>query len=539
MKNLCTSALFFSLSAFSATAPKPVAINMAADGVVNFIAAELRRHGTNRAAAEAAIDLEVDQYQGTGVTHLFWNVNYQRTAYDSQIWLSYWDWPDPADLTDWPRNYYILHTLGIDDVFARLIPRCRARGISPWISLRMNDHHYFNDPTRVPDLLKRADLRLNNGRGRFNYAMPEVRDHYLKIIAEVLTRYDLDGVDLDFIRTLPNFDDAEPDKGRAILTDFIRAARRLADNAAARLGHPVRLAARVPATPAIADEYGVDAAAWARDGLVDMLVPSDFWGGFADIPVEAWRERIGGPRAKTCLIYPCTYSSYLCTARNEKRSPVLGLQMKRNRAAMRGFAAACLDRGADGIYLFNNFDSVERIHHIKTPDGKNVPDGTTADLLRAAGAPPGDAALPRVHALACHDGIPPKTSYTPPLPAELTPGKPAAFTIHTGPRPPSGVCTVHVGFLDSAPSALAVRVNDKPCRAIGQLPVPAAIDWKAPTPWSIPPRHCVNEIAPFVFAFALPAADLARGPNTVELTNTGPATHTVVWLELAIDPAKK
>ena len=127
----------------------PVIVNQAADAIICYLYQKLNPQpgkGATRDMVLAALDRIVDQYQDTGVSHVFWNVNYQRVAYRSNAWPSYWDVPDPEQsTTEWPRGYYELHKLGIDDVFARLIPRSRERGLSPWISLRMNDHPYGND----------------------------------------------------------------------------------------------------------------------------------------------------------------------------------------------------------------------------------------------------------------------------------------------------------------------------------------------------------------------------------------------------------
>ena len=169
--------------------PTVVIVNQAADAIVNYLKLEKPLgKGATREMVLAALRQTVDQYQGTGVSHVFWNVNYQRVAYRSAVWPSYWDDPDPEkNVTDWPRKYYELHKLGIDDVFAIVIPRCRERGVSPWISLRMNDHHYTGDPSRVsPLFFEHPELRTRGGKGLFNYARPEVREHYLKLAAEVL-----------------------------------------------------------------------------------------------------------------------------------------------------------------------------------------------------------------------------------------------------------------------------------------------------------------------------------------------------------------
>ena len=228
----------------------------------------------------------------------------------------------------------------------------------------MNNHHYTGDPSRVsPLFFEHPELRTRGGKGLFNYARPEVREHYLKLAAEVLERYDVDGLELDWIRTAANFNDDEIDRGREILTDFVRAVHRETQAAAKRRGHPVQLAVRVPAKPEFAHGLGFDVAAWAREGLVDMMIPSDYWNGFADLPVEDWRAQIGVD-ARQCRIVPFTGTTYACT-----KGWMVNV-MSRNLAAMRGFAASMLDRGADGIYFFNNFQPVDSPVRLRTPEGK-------------------------------------------------------------------------------------------------------------------------------------------------------------------------
>jgi hypothetical protein len=519
------------LQADRPAAQKPVIVNMAADAVVNFVLQKIEKpfgKGATREMALAALDKEVDQYQGTGVSHLFWNVNYQRVGYNSAAWPSYWDMPDPEkQVTEWPRTYYELHKLGIDDVFARLIPRCRERGLSPWISLRMNDHHYTSDPSRVsPLLFDHPELRIHKGKGLFNYARPEVREHYLKLAAEVLQRYDVDGLELDWIRTPSNFDDSEIDGGRKILTEFVREVRQLTQAAAKRLGHPVRLAVRVPATPEFALGKGFEAVAWAREGLLDMIIPSDWWSGYNDTPVEEWRAQIG-PGAKHCQIVPCTASTYACTAK--------GASMYRNPDGMRGFAAAMFDRGADGLYLFNHFEPVDGPVRIRTPEGRNTNVCTVAELLHAAGDMAEATSRPRVHALAIHDCLPLKTDYRPALPASVTPQQPLTLKLHSGPRPDAGRYVVRVGLAltnDLATAALAVRLNGQACRALADLPVPAK-----PDPRLEQPRMNVCEVAPRVMQFEVPLPAVARGYNTIELSVLQGGAQTVTWLDAAIEPS--
>lgn len=506
-----------------------VIVNQAADAVVNYLKLEKPLgQGATRDMALAALERTADQYEGTGVTHLFWNVNYQRVAYRSAVWPSYWDVPDAETaVTGWPRSYLELHKLGIDDAFAVVIPRSRAKGISPWVSLRMNDHHYTDDPTRVsPLFFDHPELRQRGGSGRFNYARAEVREFYLKLSGEVLARYDVDGIELDWIRSVGNFDDREPDRGRGILAEFVRTVRVQTRAAAARLGHPVGLAVRVPATPDFSFGLGYDAVAWAREGLVDMIIPADYWSGFSDIPVETWRERLG-PAARDCRIVPFTATTYACTPK--------GLMMSRNLAAMRGFAASELDRGADGIYLFNNFQPVAENMRLRTPAGESVIDGRVADLLRAAGDLAGAVAHPRVHALGIHESVPPGDAFRPALPAVIAAGRPVTLKLHTGPRPAAGRSIVRVGLdtsEDLAVAGLAVTLNGIACRAIGDMPVPAK-----PEPRLELPRLNTCELAPRMTQFEAPLESVARGYNAVGIAVERGGTQRVIWLEMLIEPA--
>ena len=514
----------------SATGQKPVIINMAADGVVNFVLHKIEKplgKGATREMALAALDKEVDQYRGTGVSHLFWNVNYQRVGYKSAVWPSYWDVPDPEkQVTEWPRTYYELHKLGIDDVFARLIPRCRKRGLSPWISLRMNDHHYTRDFSRVsPLFFNHPELRTHAGNGLFNYTKPEVREHYLKLVAEVLQRYDVDGLELDWIRTPNNFEDKELDRGREILTDFVRAVRRQTQAAAQRLGHPVGLAVRVPATPEFASGKGFEAVDWAREGLLDMIIPCDWWSGYNDTPVETWRAQIG-PDAPHCLIMPGTAGTYACTAK--------GYMMVRNRAGMRGFAASMFDRGADGLYLFNHFEPVDGAVRLRTPESKSTNDCTVAELLAAAGDVAGAVSHPRVHALTIHDCLPLKSDYRPSLPTTIAQNQPVTLKLHTGPKPATGHYTVRVGLAqtnDLTTAKLTVRLNGQACRALDDLPLPAKPD---PRPGQ--PRMNVCEVAPRVLPFDAPLAAVVRGYNDIEIAVMQGTPQTIIWLDVAIEP---
>lgn len=156
------------------TAGRPRVIgNQAADANVNSVRAEpVPDRGATKDLARTASRREVDQDEGAAVTDIFRYVKNQRRSYRSEVWPGCPDTPDPeGEVAEWLRRYRQPHRRGIDAVFARMVPRSRARGISPWVSLRMNDHRYTSDPTRVgPMCFERPRRRgipsMKNGQGR-------------------------------------------------------------------------------------------------------------------------------------------------------------------------------------------------------------------------------------------------------------------------------------------------------------------------------------------------------------------------------------
>ena len=128
--------------------------------------------------------------------------------------------------------------------------RCRHHGVSPWISLRMNDVH-FNDNLAHPfhgDLYHKPELFRQGHPGYYarglDYAHAEVRRHYRALIAETLQRYDIDGLELDFMREPYLFSKGEEQARGEILTQWLCKIRTLVEEAAARRGHGHRRRAR-------------------------------------------------------------------------------------------------------------------------------------------------------------------------------------------------------------------------------------------------------------------------------------------------------
>lgn len=327
---------------------------------------------------EGAGDLQegFDRYLGllarAGVTDFLCNVNAERTNYDSAVWEPFWFGFDPEASDDQPffealrekggaatikklrrrvEAMLDVHQSGVAYP-ERMIAACRRHGVTPWISVRMNDVHVQENeghPNHGSFWRNHPELRRQGYSGYYggalDYGHREVRDHYERLIGEVLDRFDGDGLELDFLREPYLFSKGMEAEGAVLLTGWLGRIRELVDGASARRGRPVALAVRVPSRPEVALKMGLDAPAWAREGLIDTLVVGPRWATLEyAIPMREWQEQLAGADVQLVgglevLIRPYRSADQVGVTPEEAR----------------GAAAQLLHDGSDGVYLFNYF----------------------------------------------------------------------------------------------------------------------------------------------------------------------------------------
>ena len=264
--------------------------------------------------------------------------------------------PPPAG--GWPRNAKILHEKGID-IYKLWTARCREKGVSPWISMRMNDLHAVDKTNdfqhadfwrdhhefwRVPN--DRTGIWSNRA---LDFARPEVRERSLRIVRELMERYDIDGFELDWMRFPYHVSGTNLADRCGYLTDFMRRARAHAEEVGKARGRRIGLAVRVPTHPVSSKNSGEDVAGWVREGLVDMVVVSPFFTSAEyDIPLSEWRAWLGESGRKVKLLpgSECGLNTI---------PPAHHARCDMDAAAYRGWIDVMRSRGADGIYFFNLF----------------------------------------------------------------------------------------------------------------------------------------------------------------------------------------
>jgi hypothetical protein len=414
---------------------------------------------TMKSDTGAVIDRYVDVLADAGVAVVLCNTNSRRTNYRSRVWETYWDGLDPAGSDDQPflapvargeiklyrrliENMRIVDAQGIDYP-ARMANRCRQRGIAPWITLRMNDVHYNDNmahPFHSRFCREHPEFYRKNEAGYFaralDYAHREVRDYYRALVQETVDRYDIEGLELDFLREPYLFSRGDEKAGGRLLIDWLRDVRRLVDDAAKRRGHGIRLGVRVPSTPETAIGLGLDAVAWAKEGLIDLMVATPRWSSLEfDMPIARWRDLLQGT--------PVTLAGGL----EILLRPHAGMEAKSVAPEhAQGAAATILSDGADAVYLFNYFQA-----------GPWTLDKYVATIKRL-GSLKQLTNVSRWHAVTYRDVVAPTESYHSPLPAE---GQRVAFTIRNGLAPSPGVQGSIVIGLRSASGA-----NDTPPKVL-------------------------------------------------------------------------
>lgn len=462
----------------------------------------------------AGLHAFVDQYAGSAVTHLFLCPNAMRASFRSRTRDAIWDpvnGKEPQDL--WPQNGKRLFQAGLDP-YQVWIKRSRERQLSPWLSMRMNDVHSVDDLDHfLHSTFWRAHpeyWRVPRGSAgpwvnrALNYAHPEVREHQLAFVRELLERYDPDGLELDWMRFGYHLTPGRERDEAAILTAFVREVRTLTGDWSQKRGRPIRLGVRVPAHPDAAAGLGMEAVRWASEGLVDLIVPCPFWSSSDfDIPVELWRERLAASADRVTVAPGVEFNA---------RPWPGGAAVANDLAALRGFAASAYHRGAESLYLFNWMDSETR--PVSVSDYQVLlRDGLSRKAVLAA---------PRRHPLCYRDTVPAGFPDGAQLPVEARDG--GSFRIPLGPKPEGGRVWAIAGLAQRAGVADAkfeAALNDRPLGAAENVtPVPS----------------CGGGTVR-ALRFSCPLDAVRAGDNQLRVRQVDGATgQQLVWIEMRVEP---
>jgi len=407
----------------------------------------------------------MDQYRGTQVREMILSANSMRTSFDSKVWDPIWKGYDPQGPNDqpllqstpkearagarkWIHTAWDLAQRGIDP-YSLWIARSRKHGLSPWISMRMNDLHNVDDEAsymhsgfwRQHPEFRRQPWRFTSGADRaLDFGRAEVREYSFQLIEEYCARYDFDGLELDWMRFPHHLREGQEDEGRVKLNAFIQRTRALLDQWGRKRNRKLKLGVRVPSRPQTGYLMGLDGVEWARRGWVDLLVACPFWNTIEpDMPMELWKRLIPANvvlgAGLELIVRP--YNDYRPIQFNSLET-------------VRGASAALLARGADRIYLFNYMDSETAMASADDTRQALMQCGSLATLK----------GLPRRHILTFSDTYAPGESGAAALPRRLKANQVTQLRIPVGPALAEAQVRLEVeGRLSE------VRVNGEICQA--------------------------------------------------------------------------
>ncbi len=470
------------------------------------------------------VDAFVDQYANTQVKQLLLCPNCMRTSYASKVFDPIWRGYDPDGPDDqpllaslspegrigarkWIHTAWELDQTGID-VYARWINRARQHGISPWLTMRMNDVHCVDDEKsyihsefwREHPEYRRVPYHFTAWTDKaFDYGRQEVRDYHFSLIEELAERYDFDGLELDWMRFGYHFRPGHEAEGTELLTEFTGKVRSLLNVWEEKRGHKIRLGARVPAKPQTSIGLGMDAVTWARKGYIDWLVVTPFWASTdTDMPMEIWREMLRGTGVELCAGIEILLRPY----------PSYNLFHTNSIETVRGTALSLLNRGADKIYLFNYMDSETTIDN----------SSDYQQLLKETGDVKQMAENPRRHVVTFTDTWAIGEPQSATLPTVINEGNWHAFRVHIGPRPINGAAKVVLSFYsanDAVRESVVMRVNGE----VTEKPEPVELT-----------QPCPESPA---WQYNIPISALREDYNVIEIN--AKTTLTVTWVEIAIE----
>ena len=337
----------------------------------------------NEEMNEQGLRTHVDKYFRGGASLVLFNVNAQRAYFDSQVYEPIWQGIEKGCDGKYYHRGEEVHNKPLPTLVNALqskilqertgnpyqirIDQCRRNGGRGGLSVRMNDCHLGS----IPNSPMHSELWFNHPEWRLrenglDFAVPEVRAKLCAFLEEIFTRFDIDGVELDWMRSPPFFREGEEEKNSHCLDEIVRYASDLKLRAEKRLGHSVTLAVRVPSRPEEALCLGLDAAKWARRGWIDMVIASAYiCSTDSAMPLAVWKQLL----PESVEIVPGI------DILSASHSGVKDIAMHEQSEIAWGYAAAFYHRGVKDIYLFNYFPGIttsdrfrEKLLKMSSPD---------------------------------------------------------------------------------------------------------------------------------------------------------------------------
>ena len=314
----------------------------------------------------------IDQYIDCHITDLMLCVNTTfMSMYPSEVWddqLDEYAKTGSAQTAVW----YRYEALGIDP-WQLWIDRLKEKDVNPWLSFRMNDNHahtkegiltgdWFWENYVEYRRVKHRDDTIYRGDRCADFTVKAVRDYWLAYIEEAVNKYDVYGIELDWLRD-PLFTSLGNEMaGMDTLTEFHRDIRTIVDRAELKWGHKIKIAIRCARDIETNVETGFDIVTMCANELVDVVIPSAYLVTDTEIPVQTWKKIL---KPYNVELYPNVTMGYIPLNHIDRSDSAFGYvwvdkYTEDNVEVIAGTAASYFAQGADKLYVFNVFGDSAR-----------------------------------------------------------------------------------------------------------------------------------------------------------------------------------
>ena len=182
------------------------------------------------------------------------------------------------------------------DVLHVVTEHMHAKGKKVLAAIRMNDTHHrelkASEPHCSMFAIQNPQFVIRQPDGRTNetaldYSYPEVRQHRMDIMREIAEGYDVDGLELNFVRWAKHFPRDQGREKASILTEYVGQIFEMLEVAATKRDRDqLTLGVRVPESVDACWLAGVDIETWVRNGWIDYVVLSTWNNTDPQLPVS-------------------------------------------------------------------------------------------------------------------------------------------------------------------------------------------------------------------------------------------------------------
>jgi hypothetical protein len=248
----------------------------------------------------------------------------------------------------------------------------KSKGYEVLAAIRMGDTHHRKLDHKEPlcpefaidhpeYVIKQPDARTNETA--LDYSYPEVREHRFAIMKEVVSEYNIDGLELDFVRWGKFFPRNMGREKAYIMTTFLERIRDMMDVEARKKGcDRLRIGVRIPESVDACWLAGIDIKTWVEKGLVDYVVVSTWNNTDPQLPVDQFTTFTKPAGVETYAMMgnmigafwdglPNIYNRGIAMSTKHKTKSYHSMLI--TKAEARAAAANYYAWGADGIYFWN------------------------------------------------------------------------------------------------------------------------------------------------------------------------------------------